>query len=84
MKCRFIFFRSRVYIGFRCYQCDYGTRDTICRSNHQCCRILHFILNVHVGLYLEYKYLSATTADKSSQTVKLGGTGIFAGISLAF
>jgi opacity protein-like surface antigen len=37
-----------------------------------------------VGLYLEYKYLGATTADKNSQTVKIGGTGFLAGISIAF
>src|SRR5262245_61815501 len=36
----------------------------------------------NVGLYLEHKYLSATTADKSSQPVEVGGTGVFAGIRL--
>jgi opacity protein-like surface antigen len=37
-----------------------------------------------VGLYLEYKYLSATTSDKANQKIKAGGSGILAGVSIAF
>jgi len=37
-----------------------------------------------VGLYLEYKYLSATTSDSANQKIKVGGSGILAGVSIAF
>lgn len=37
-----------------------------------------------VGLYVEYKYLSSTTQDSANQKIKVGGSGIFAGISVAF
>lgn len=37
-----------------------------------------------LGLYLEYKYLNASIADDSGQSIKAGGSGIFAGLSLAF
>ncbi|HZT61610.1 MAG TPA: hypothetical protein VFA36_00625 [Burkholderiales bacterium] len=37
-----------------------------------------------VGLYLEYKYLSATTSDSANQKIKVGGSGILAGVSVAF
>lgn len=37
-----------------------------------------------VGLYLEYKYLSATTSDSANQKIKAGGSGILAGVSVAF
>jgi outer membrane protein W len=37
-----------------------------------------------VGLYLEYKYLSATTSDSANQKIKTGGSGILAGLSVAF
>jgi opacity protein-like surface antigen len=36
------------------------------------------------GLYLEYKYLSATTQDSTNQKIKVGGSGILAGVSVAF
>jgi hypothetical protein len=36
------------------------------------------------GLYLEYKYLSSTTSDNTNQKIKVGGSGILAGVSLAF
>lgn len=36
------------------------------------------------GLYLEYKYLRATGQDSTGQTIKLGGSGILAGLSIAF
>src|SRR6267142_2794928 len=35
-----------------------------------------------VGLYLEYKYLSATTSDSANQKIKTGGSGILAGVSV--
>jgi opacity protein-like surface antigen len=38
----------------------------------------------NVGLYLEYKYLSSTTEDSSAQKIKVGGKGVFAGLSIAF
>jgi hypothetical protein len=37
-----------------------------------------------VGLYLEYKYLSATTSDSANQKIKTGGSGILAGLSFEF
>lgn len=37
-----------------------------------------------VGLYLEYKYLSATTQDSANQKIKVGGSGFLVGISVAF
>lgn len=37
-----------------------------------------------VGLYLEYKYLSSTTSDSANQKIKVGGSGILAGVSVAF
>lgn len=37
-----------------------------------------------VGLYLEYKYLSSTTSDNSNQKIKVGGSGILAGVSFEF
>jgi hypothetical protein len=37
-----------------------------------------------VGLYLEYKYLSSTTSDSANQKIKIGGSGILAGVSIAF
>jgi len=37
-----------------------------------------------VGLYLEYKYLSSTTSDSANQKIKVGGSGILAGVSFAF
>jgi len=36
------------------------------------------------GLYLEYKYLSSTTSDSANQKIKVGGSGILAGVSVAF
>lgn len=36
------------------------------------------------GLYLEYKYLSATTQDSANQKIKAGGSGFLAGVSIAF
>lgn len=36
-----------------------------------------------IGLYLQYKYLTATTGDPGKE-VKVGGRGILAGVSLAF
>jgi len=37
-----------------------------------------------VGLYLEYKYLSSTASDSANQKIKTGGSGILAGVSVAF
>lgn len=37
-----------------------------------------------VGLYLEYKYVSSTTSDSTNQKIKVGGSGILAGVSVAF
>ena len=37
-----------------------------------------------VGLYLEYKYLSSTTSDSANQKVKVGGSGVLAGVSFQF
>jgi outer membrane protein W len=37
-----------------------------------------------VGLYLEYKYLSSTTSDSANQKIKVGGSGILAGLSVDF
>ena len=37
-----------------------------------------------IGLYLEYKYLSATTSDSANQKIKTGGSGILAGVSVEF
>jgi hypothetical protein len=36
------------------------------------------------GLYLEYKYVSATTQDSANQKIKVGGSGVLAGVSFAF
>jgi len=36
-----------------------------------------------VGLHLQYKYLAAT-AGKSGNDVKLGGSGVLAGVSFLF
>ena len=37
-----------------------------------------------VGLYVEYKYLSSTTSNSANQKIKVGGSGILAGVSIAF
>ena len=37
-----------------------------------------------LGFVLQYKYLAATTDDGAGEKVKVGGKGIFAGLSLAF
>jgi len=37
----------------------------------------------HIGLYLQYKYLTSTTGNPGKE-VKIGGRGILAGVSLAF
>ena len=37
-----------------------------------------------VGLYLEYKFLKATTSDNTGQTLDVGGSGILAGLSVVF
>jgi outer membrane protein W len=37
-----------------------------------------------VGVYLEYKYLSSTASDSANQKIKTGGSGILAGLSIAF
>jgi opacity protein-like surface antigen len=37
-----------------------------------------------VGLYLEYKVLNAPTRDSNGQELKAGGSGILAGLSIAF
>lgn len=37
-----------------------------------------------LGLYLEYKYLNASISDDTNQTIQASGSGIFAGLSLAF
>lgn len=36
------------------------------------------------GIYLEYKYLSSTTSDSTNQKIKVGGSGILLGVSVAF
>lgn len=36
------------------------------------------------GLYLEYKYVSATTQDSANQKINVGGSGFLAGVSIAF
>ena len=36
------------------------------------------------GIYVEYKHLSSTASDSTSQKIKLGGSGVLAGVSLAF
>jgi opacity protein-like surface antigen len=36
------------------------------------------------GVYLEYKYLSSTTSDSANSKIKVGGSGILAGVSLSF
>jgi opacity protein-like surface antigen len=38
----------------------------------------------HVGVSLQYKYLASTTDDGAGEKVKVGGNGIFAGLSVAF
>jgi len=37
----------------------------------------------HIGLYLQYKYLTSTTGNPGKE-VKIGGRGILAGVSFAF
>ncbi|HKW39285.1 MAG TPA: outer membrane beta-barrel protein [Burkholderiales bacterium] len=37
-----------------------------------------------IGVYLEYKYLSSTASDSANQKIKTGGSGILAGMSIAF
>jgi opacity protein-like surface antigen len=37
-----------------------------------------------VGLYIEYKYLSSNTSDNANQKIKVGGSGILAGLSFPF
>ncbi len=37
-----------------------------------------------VGLYLQYKYLGATTKDGAGEKIKVGGSGILVGVSFAF
>jgi uncharacterized protein DUF2846 len=37
-----------------------------------------------LGFVLQYKYLASTTDDGAGEKVKVGGKGIFAGLSLAF
>jgi hypothetical protein len=37
-----------------------------------------------VGLYLEYKYLNSTASDSQNQKVKIGGSGVLVGVSVAF
>jgi opacity protein-like surface antigen len=37
-----------------------------------------------VGLYLEYKFLNATTTDSTGQKLDVGGSGILAGLSVVF
>ena len=37
----------------------------------------------HIGLYLQYKYLTSTTGNPGKE-VKIGGRGILAGVSLVF
>jgi opacity protein-like surface antigen len=37
-----------------------------------------------VGLYLEYKYLSAPVRDSNKQEIKAGGSGILVGLSFQF
>jgi opacity protein-like surface antigen len=36
------------------------------------------------GLYLEYKFLKATTSDDAGQKLDVGGSGLLAGLSVAF
>jgi opacity protein-like surface antigen len=36
------------------------------------------------GIYVEYKHLTSTVSDNTSQKIKLGGSGVLAGVSLAF
>jgi OmpW family len=36
------------------------------------------------GVYLEYKYVSTTTQDSANQKIKVGGSGVLAGVSFAF
>jgi hypothetical protein len=36
-----------------------------------------------IGFYVQFKYLASTTGDPGKQ-VKVGGSGIVAGVSLAF
>lgn len=37
-----------------------------------------------VGLYLQYRYLVSTTDDGAGEKVKIGGQGLFAGLSVTF
>jgi opacity protein-like surface antigen len=37
-----------------------------------------------VGFYLEYKHVNSTVADSASNKIKVGGSGILAGVSVAF
>jgi predicted porin len=36
------------------------------------------------GLYLEYKFLKSTASDDSGQSLDVGGSGLLAGLSVAF
>jgi len=36
-----------------------------------------------VGVYVQYKYLSAKTGDTGNE-VKVGGSGVLAGVSISF
>jgi opacity protein-like surface antigen len=38
----------------------------------------------HVGLHVQYKYLSSSTDDGSGEKVKVGGSGVLAGVSIIF
>jgi hypothetical protein len=37
-----------------------------------------------VGLYVQYKKLSATVKDADGEKLDVGGDGVFAGLSLGF
>jgi opacity protein-like surface antigen len=43
-----------------------------------------FRLSSTFGLYLEYKFLKSTTSDDNGQSLDVGGSGILAGLSVAF
>ena len=36
------------------------------------------------GVYVEYKHLTSTTQDSTNQKIKVGGSGVLGGISIAF
>ncbi len=38
----------------------------------------------NVGLYAQFKYLAATTDDSTGEKVKVGGSGVLAGVSILF